>query len=302
MRTDTDPIHTRLEQLKNEIQNADEGTYYDRLREFRNYCNATPSLAFCLNQLPPISSDYSIHEWNSPAGPPGYSYRWNAINRALDRSSHIMDQIESQTTLAKQFTRRVVVALCNYLIHQLEVSSSMLYLLWRYKRWAEWFEHQRLRDVYKAQDELGLSLDVRRFLFEGGVDFPFSEVNVPRGRVDIVAGLGTSDPLVLEAKVWDSARNYGDDRLSDGLRQVVHYADELGQDRGYVVVFNLDTTPLELLNPEAADRWPARLELNNRTFYFLDVHIAELPKPISQQDKGRPVETQKVLLPELMKQ
>ena len=38
-----------------------------------------------------------------------------------------------------------------------------------------------------------------------------------------------------------------------------------------------------------------------RTYFFVDVHISERPKPISQQDKGRPVQVNEVDLPNLLK-
>jgi hypothetical protein len=174
----------------------------------------------------------------------------------------------------------------------------MLYLLWRYKLWAEWFEAERLRRVYGSSGEEGLDLDLRRFLFESGIDYPFSQPRSPGGRADVVASLETDDPLVLEIKVWDSEKGYRENRVRDGLRQVVDYTDRYGKDVGYVVVFNLDPVPLQLIGETGDTGKPARIE-RDHTYYFISVNIAKQEKPVSQKDKGKPVKGNQVQLSEL---
>ena len=108
--------------------------------------------------------------------------------------------------------------------------------------------------------------------------------------------------LVLEVKIWDSGKDYKENRCCDGLRQVMDYAAKYGKDRGYVVVFNLDTKPLVFVSPDNADEWPPRIEYSNRTYYFIAVDIAEQPKPVSQRDKGKPVKANEVQLSDLIAQ
>ena len=174
----------------------------------------------------------------------------------------------------------------------------MLYLLWRYKRWAEWFEAERLREVYGSDGENGLDHDLRRFLFESGVDHPFSQPRSPSGQADVVAGLETHDPLVLEIKVWDSQKPYKVDRVRDGLRQAIAYTDDYGKDVGYVVVFNLDPLPLQFIGEANSTELPARI-VKDHTYYFLSINIAEQKKPASQRDKGKPVKRNEVRLSKL---
>jgi hypothetical protein len=137
-------------------------------------------------------------------------------------------------------------------------------------------------------------------LFESGIDYPFSQPVSPRGRVDIVAGLETDDPLVLEIKVWDSNKGYKENRICDGLRQIMEYATKYGKDKGYVVVFNLDQEPLFFFDQTSKGEWPPRIEYGGRTYFFIDVHIAEKLKPISQQDKGKPVRVNEIYLSSLL--
>jgi len=188
--------------------------------------------------------------------------------------------------------------LYHFLVDQVESSSALLYVLLRYKRWTEWFEAVRLRELYRGEDsnggEAALDVSLRRFLFENGIDYPFSEPASPHGRADIVARLESDDPLVLEIKVWDSAKRYRENRVRDGLRQVMDYADKYGKDTGYVVVFNLDQVPLRFVGGTPNGKWPSRIEHGGRTFFFADVHIAEQQKPISQRDKGKLVQVNEV--------
>jgi hypothetical protein len=310
MKIYTDPIRNRLEQIVGEIYDAYDQVYYDRLRAFRNYCDSTPVLAFCLAQLPQASYDFKVDSrdlkgrW--PDGEVGYAYRWDAINQAVDGWSDEKNLIRSQLLDKRvrdkyaRFTEMFVRPLYNYLVHQIEFSSMTLYLLLRYKCWAEWFEVKRLREIYSDEGETGLDRDLRRFLFESGIDYPFSQPDVPGGRVDIVAGLETGDALVSEVKVWDSDKNYKVDRVCDGLRQVMHYATKYGKDRGYVVVFNLDPEPLVFEGETDTDRWPARTEHGGRTYYFIAIDIIpEYVKPVSQRDKGKLVKTHEVQIAEL---
>jgi len=305
-------IHTkgtleRLEQLVAEVLNATWIDYVDRLREFRDYCNRTPVLANILAALPQVEYDFTIgmqymqRQW--PHGEAGYALRWDAINKVVESGSDRL--IQSQLKAPKRldglatFTKLFVRPLHHYLVHQLEISSTMLYLLLRYKRSAEWFEAERLRKAYRGDGEEALDRDLRRFLFESGIDYPFSEPRSPGGRADIVAELDTDDPLVLEGKVWDSEKGYKENRVRDGLRQVMEYADKYGKDVGYVTVFNLDHKPLVFVSDPSTDEWPASIERGGRTYYFIAIEIAEQPKPVSERERGKLIEVNEVHLDKL---
>jgi len=174
----------------------------------------------------------------------------------------------------------------------------MLYLLTRYKCWAEWFESERLRRVYSTSGEKGLDRDLRRFLFESGIDYPLSQPRSPGGQTDVLVGLETDDPLVLEIKVWDSDKGYKKNRVCDGLRQVIDYAAKYRKDTGYVAVFNLDPVPLKFVGETNAGEWPARIE-RGCTYFFIEIDVAEQDKSVSQRDKGKPVKRNEVRLREL---
>jgi len=301
----SDRIINRLQQLVVEIENACDTIvdYYGRLREFKRFCDATPVLAGCLAELPQVSHDFTVSwqrmENRLSDGVEGYGMRWDAISQIVENGSHSLNRAWKQVGGGRRpeglsrVTKLFVIPIYHFLVDQLESSSSMLYVLLRYKRWAEWFESERLRKAYgeaKRQGEAVLDKDVRRFLFESGIDYPYSEPRSPGGRVDVVAGLETDDPLVLEIKVWDSEKGYRENRIRDGLRQVMDYAAKYGKDRGHVVVFNLDQQPLSFISQTSKGEWPPCIEHGGRTYCFVDIHIPERLEPISQQDKGKRVQ------------
>jgi hypothetical protein len=308
----TDHVLRRLEQLVVEIQRADLVAYTDRLRAFEQFCSTTAPLAHSLAQLPSAKYDFDVDrrdlaaQW--PDGEAGYGYRWDAIRQIVAAGPEGFRLFWGQTCTTQaapamgQFNDMFVIPLFNYLVHQLETSSAILYLLLRYKRWVEWFQASRLCSVYREANgggEPALDRDVRRFLFESGVDYPFSQPRSPRGQADVVAGLETQDPLVLEIKVWDKSKGYGEDRVRDGLRQVMDYAAKYGKSRGYVLVFNFDEVPLVFAGDRQAPQWPPRIERAGATYYFLSVDAAQPSEPVSQRDKGRRVEVNEIQLPKL---
>jgi hypothetical protein len=71
-----------------------------------------------------------------------------------------------------------VEPLIEYLQERLAAESDMLYLLERYRRLVLWFDAEALWGRYQADTQHGESIydeHLRRFLFEQGVDFPYSQ-------------------------------------------------------------------------------------------------------------------------------
>jgi len=302
----TQAVLSRLEQLVNELSVAEWLNYHDRLREFKRYCDTTPALAACLAELPQaefdLRADWRDQEELWPPGEAGYAYRWAAIKQvaASGKCNLIISGPLSWSDVRKSsldnFTRMYVCPVYDYLASQVGTSTGILHTLLRHKRWAEWFEADALRAIYGQQGEQGLDRNLRRFLFESGIDYPFSEPHSPGGRADIVAELDTDDPLVLEVKAWDSRKGYGEDRVRDGLRQAIDYADKYGKDRGYLAVFNLDRHPLAFMSESATQSWPPRLEHGGRTYYFIAIEIAQQVEPVSQRARGKRVDANEVHL------
>jgi hypothetical protein len=191
----------------------------------------------------------------------------------LDRSNNNLD------AGARLGTEAVVEPLIEYLQERIGEASDVLYLLERYVRRVEWFERDRLWSAYEADTAHGEAIydgDLRRFLFEQGIDYPFSQPRSPSGESDVVAGLEEDDPLVCEVKLYDAA-SYTQAYLARGVQQATNYAHDYGKTSAYLVIFNLSRKLLKLPSDGGSSEWPARLDVGDVTVFL--VQVRALPQP-----------------------
>jgi len=164
-----------------------------------------------------------------------------------------------------------------YLHDRLDKSNSVIFLLEKYKRRTEWFTKKLLYKKYQEIDHNYEQLfedDLRLFLFDQGIDYPFSTPLSATGRADIIGEIETDDPLVVEIKIFDRTKNYGKDRIKDGFTQIVKYANDYNKDVGYLVIYNLDKGELNLNFSEKTKIFPPSINFNNKVFYFIIINAA----------------------------
>lgn len=175
------------------------------------------------------------------------------------------------------FLNRIITPIVNYLHESLDNISYILCILERYKLRTEWFTKDILRDKYRnilnRQYEQVLEDDIRLYLFDQGIDYPFSTPKSASGRADIVSLVNTEDPLVMEIKIYDSERKYGKERIISGFTQIVKYANDYHKNVGYLVVFNLDEIEIEIENIEPDNKFPNRVIFNGKTYYIIVVNL-----------------------------
>ena len=171
----------------------------------------------------------------------------------------------------------VLDPLVNYRDDRIDDTGNILYLLQRFKRKAEWFKQQELYQQYSdctRSGEKTLDRLLREALFDGGVDFPFSQPDSPSGRADIVSLGEANDPLVLETKVFDPARSKGKSHLRQGFHQVLRYANDYQQNVGYLVAFNCSGNQLVWPSENSADgEFPPRIVHDGKTFFLIAIDI-----------------------------
>ena len=179
----------------------------------------------------------------------------------------------------RDVTERVIAPFIDYLQDWLGEDSDVLYLLERYKRRVEWFERERLYAAYTgdtARGEATYDADLRRFLFEQGIDYPFSKPRSASGDADVVAGLEGDDPLVCEVKLYN-ATTYGVSYLAKGVKQALRYARDYNKVSGHLVVFNLAEETLNLPTDAEGKPWPPRLHVGDHVIYLVVVQALPLP-------------------------
>lgn len=180
---------------------------------------------------------------------------------------------EKKTEIIEYFISPII----NYLHDKLDKSNSTIFLLEKYKRRTEWFTKKLLYNQYikaiKNYEQI-LEDDLRLFLFDQGIDYPFSTPLSATGRADIVGEIETEDPLIVEIKIFDRKKDYGKQRIKEGFTQIVKYANDYNKDVGYLVIFNMDKAELNLNFSETNNIFPPSVIFNNKVFYFIVINAA----------------------------
>lgn len=202
--------------------------------------------------------------------------------RPLTSESNYNDSIRS-------FCGQWVEPVVEYLQERLGAESDMLYLLERYRRRLAWFERDQLFQLYQAHTSTGEAIydrDLRRFLFEQGVDYPFSQPEAPSGKADVIALVESDDPLTCEVKLYDGDR-YRTPYLAKGVGQAVRYAEDYGKTVAHLVIFNLTNHVLQLPSDDPEAGWPPRIDIAGVTVFLIVVQAA--PR-LSASKSGKPKE------------
>ncbi len=181
------------------------------------------------------------------------------------------------SAMLRDYTEAVVDPLMNFLHDRIDDGGNVLYLIERFKLKAEWFRRKELYALYKGDTSVGeasLDQELRANLFEGGIDYPFSQPSSPSGKADIVALLGSDDPLVLEVKVFDPELSKGTSHLRQGFHQVLRYAGDYNQSLGYLVIFNCSDKQLAISPEEPSEaEFPPRITYGGRTFFVIPIDV-----------------------------
>lgn len=168
----------------------------------------------------------------------------------------------------------LLLPLLRYLNEQVEDVNVNLYLLERYKHKVEWFDHKTILSEYvnlKKEYESYLEFNLRKYLFESGIDFPFSSPQSPSGKGDIIAEINSKSPLISEVKVIDSTKKYGKGRIKSGVNQLVGYTNDYRKREGYLVVFNMDDTEINITAHGRTENHTPILKVEDKIYYIVVV-------------------------------
>jgi hypothetical protein len=242
-----------------------------------------------------VNSNRGTHLW--PSSEP---QRMKVLLRAIERLAEGSEKPEawgmhmsygrSLDTAVERVTEEIIAPFLNFVVAEVNTASAALHLVGRFKRHVEWFEQQQLfdqatADTSKSEDVYDTRL--RRFLFEEGVDYPFSKPRSASGEADVVADIDTDDPLVCEVKLFDDDR-YKVPAIAKGVRQAIRYAHDYGKAVAHLVVINLSEKRLSL--PSEVQSAPPRIVVEGVTLFMIVVQGR--PRPSASKEK--PVETVKV--------
>jgi len=289
-------LQVQLRNRYRRLYKSDYGSYASELRYMRTWLDAQPALKAIISAIERSEPDLDADDWygalerhsgidwpNSETG--RAKVVWRVLVRLAEGELEAHDvgwTFSSETNAndaVRDFTDSAVEAFIEYLEQRLAAESDMLYVLERYRRRVLWFEQERLWRSYETDTAHGEAIydsDLRRFLFEQGVDYPYSQPLGPSGRVDIIAEADTDDPLTCEVKLFDSG-SYGPAYLAKGVNQARRYAEDYGKTECYLVVFNLVDRPLDFPSDDESKDWPPRLHVGDVTVFLIVVQARPLP-------------------------
>jgi hypothetical protein len=186
---------------------------------------------------------------------------------------------------AQYFLEHFFIPLYEYIDQHIEKHKSVLYIIEKFKLRSQWFEKERLYNLYCkeiSKGEATLDKIFRQFLFDNGIEYPFSTPASASGRADIVAGLHTPEPVVVEVKIFDGSSR-GRDHIRQGFRQVHDYMTDYNKNIGYLIIFNVCDKKLEFIlkNPDI----PSRVYLSNKTIFLIGIDIYHDFHPASEKPK-----------------
>lgn len=178
-----------------------------------------------------------------------------------------------------------------YLTHNVSRNLVFLTLLKKYVRKTEWFNRERLYSFVindSSSLERILTSDLYSFLFDQGWDFHIEPVS-PNGELDLIASQKSSPSITLvEGKVFDGksrAKSY----IIKGFHQVLTYCKDYGEDKAYMIVYNISDKTLCFNLGVSQEGFPIH-QVDNRSIYFCVVHIFSNTEPASVRGKSDRIE------------
>lgn len=176
----------------------------------------------------------------------------------------------------KGFLDNYIEPIVNFIHDKLDEANFILYLLEKYKKRTEWFLHKTLMEKYRIATQNYEQIfedDLRLYLFDQGIDNPFSTPKSTSGRADIVGLIDSKDPLILEIKIYDSEKGYKKNRIIEGFSQIVKYSNDYNKNVGYLVVFNVDNLEIEIRSEDSDKNFPTKILFNNKIYYLVFINL-----------------------------
>ena len=288
-------LRVRLQDRKARLYRSGFETYLTELRYFLSFLNETHYTRALLSMIDATATiDFdqwvdSGDRWSVRQYPETEVGRANICHEFLKRCGSVehprglislgfvISTKDSYDDVIRDINEMMVEPLINFVHDQIDDSGNILYLIERFKLKSEWFRRKELHSLYESDTRRGesnLDSELRAALFDGGVDYPFSQPSSPSGVADIVALLESDDPLVLEVKVFDPERERGRRNIRQGFQQILRYAQDYNQNVGYLVIFNCSNKQL-VISPETTSdvNFPPCITYGGKTFFIISIDI-----------------------------
>ena len=312
-------IRVRIQERKARLYRSGYTTYQDELRYFLQFLHENH---YTRSMLATIDANASVdfNQWVADTDPWGEpNFPDTEAGRAKICYGFLKQCVSDEDNLApvgwgryvssksrhddvlRDLNEIIVEPLINFIHDRIDDGGNILYVIERFKLKAEWFRRKELYCLYERDTSVGernLSQELRAGLFDGGIDYPFSEPSSPSGQADIVALLESDDPLTLEVKVFDPERSRGRSHMKQGFQQVTRYAQDYNKSIGYLVIFNCSNKQLVISPRETSEtEFPPRINYGGKTFFVIPIDIHP---EVASASRERPADRQVVTSEELI--
>lgn len=283
-------LRTNLQEWKNQLYKTHSNDVVSEFKFFMTKLTNEPVIAGIIDDIiitNPVDEE-SYNKWKNNFyryitfndEEERFSYFWKTFKHLVETAEYYNDydiyRLRGDEGI-NNFLDRIVTPIVNYIHEQLDEINYVLYILEKYKLRTEWFTKNTLLEKYanvsNKQYEKIFEDDIRLYLFDQGIDYPFSTPKSSSGRADVVSLIDTEDPLVMEIKIYDIAKGYKNDRIIGGFAQIVKYANDYHKNIGYLVVFNLDNSEIVIENKNADNKWPNRVIYNGKAYYIIIINL-----------------------------
>lgn len=292
-------LKQKLENRANIVLNSREENFYGAVKIFYDFIHSNNVLKNIIEELESQDIDLGDWEQKSESGQLGHTPLPGDYTKRIFLCNEVMKKFANKELNCLYFSgivsssnihdtcRGVAETYLNplyeYIIEKIESVDYFLYLLLRYKNKIEWFKREGLISLYeheKAKGEENLTKNLREYLHNQGIDYPFSTPKSPRGRADLVSFVDSLEPVPLEVKLFSKKR--GVEYVKKGIRQAYRYATDYCKSIGYLLIFNLDNIELILENVDSEDNF-FKVEIGNVSIFIVIVNISEIYETASQE-------------------
>jgi hypothetical protein len=308
-------LQVKLRERYRRLFKTDSQTAFIReMSYFRTFLLGSPVLKAIIENIatsqPELDPDQWVKEHPSRGNydwPTSESGRakvvWHLMSRIADGEDPF--QIAFQFSMEKKFsamlrdfTEHAVEPFVEYLEERIGSESELLYILERFTRRLELFDQDELYRAYERdtkRGEAGYDHYFRRFLFDQGIDYPFSQPQSASGRADVVSGIESDDPLVSEVKLYDGDQ-YGVPYMAKGFQQALSYAHDYSKTVAHLIVINLSEHGLQFPSDEPPGIWPPRLHVEGVTVYIVTARAKPLPSASNRGTSSPKIVTREQLV------
>ncbi len=232
------------------------------------------------NELEAVGISYLVvkkcveSDYEQPEVKIGYPYGYSTNDDAIDF-----------------FRSYFVEPLYEYIDEQLDDRRAMLSLLRRYKQKCEWFQRDRLFEIWAADPRRGertLAQHLYEYLHDQGIDIHIEPLSAS-GEIDVISAQQSEEPLLADAKIFNPDGGQDKGYIAKGVAQMYRYTVDYNESVGYLVIYKTWPHDLALALTDQSLSVPF-LEYNNKTIFLIVVDIYPHEEPASKRGRLKQIE------------